>query len=101
MSGERLGFALFRFQKSMPDKLTEHDIQLQIQEYLALQGHYVWRQNTGMATYGHRKVRFGKVGASDLVGVHKSDGRIICLEIKKPDGKWGLQPAQEAFLEEI
>ncbi|HUS14646.1 MAG TPA: hypothetical protein VM536_06460 [Chloroflexia bacterium] len=49
----------------MPDKLSEHAIQIAIMEYLALKGVFAWRNNTGMATYGHRKVRFGKVGSAD------------------------------------
>ncbi len=52
--------------------MTEHPVQLAILEYLILQGHYVWRNNTGLASYGSRKVHYGKVGSADILGVHRA-----------------------------
>ncbi len=70
-------------------------------EYLTLCGHFVWRNNTGVASYGDRRVFFGKVGSADILGVHKGTGKIIAIEVKRPDGKRKATPAQELFLQEI
>ena len=43
----------------------------------------VWRQNTGVAAYGHRAVRFGVPGQADISGIF-ADGRRIELEVKRP-----------------
>ncbi len=45
-------------------------------------------------------MHFGKVGSADILGVAK-DGKIVAIEVKKPDGKYKVTPAQEAFLSEI
>ncbi len=81
--------------------MTEHNVQLQILEYLALKGIYCWRNNSGMLRDRRGiPVRFGKVGSADILGI-APDGRFLAIEVKTPQGKWGLQPAQENFLEEI
>ncbi len=85
----------------MSEQPTEHAIQLQIMEYLALKGIYAWRNNSG--TLRDRRgipVRFGKVGSADILGV-APDGKFLAIEVKRPGGSWGVQPAQEAFLQEI
>jgi hypothetical protein len=40
-------------------------------------------------------MRFAWRGAPDLIG-QLTDGRILCVEVKRPSGK--LRPDQEAFL---
>ncbi len=85
----------------MPEQSTEHAIQLQIMEYLALKGIFAWRNNSG--TLRDRRgipVRFGKVGSSDILGV-APDGKFLAIEVKRPKGTWGLQPAQEEFMTEV
>jgi len=46
----------------------------------------LWRQNTGVAFYAGRTVRFGLPGAADLSGI-LSDGRRIEIEVKSPTGR--------------
>ena len=43
----------------------------------------VWRQNTGVAAYGHRAVRFGVPGQADISGI-LAGGRRLELEVKRP-----------------
>lgn len=65
---------------------TEANIQQAIIEYLALDRKgFFWRNNTGMATYGHRKVMYGKKGSPDIIGTYK--GKFIGIEVKKKNGK--------------
>jgi hypothetical protein len=81
---------------------TEHEVQLAIQAYLALQGHFCWRNNSGaLPDKRGRLVRFGRVGSSDILGCHKDNGRLIALEIKRPGMPYKPTPAQLAFLDEI
>jgi hypothetical protein len=72
-------------------------------EYLALRGIYAYRQNTGAAEYQNktgkkRFVRYGKPGASDIVGLLPG-GRFIAVECKAPRGR--LSELQAAFLQDI
>ena len=83
------------------DKTTEHPVQLLIHYYLVAQGHFVWRNNTGMAHYGGRHVFFGKRGGADLLGCHKSSGKLIAIEVKRPDGSRPTTEEQKVFLREI
>lgn len=55
-------------------------------EYLAFQGYLVWRNNTGaMTDKTGRFIRFGRVGAGDLLAV--KGGRFFSIEVKRPGGK--------------
>jgi hypothetical protein len=72
-------------------------------EYLQLRGIYAYRQNTGAAVYQgrdgkKRMVKFGKRGASDIVGVMPG-GRFIVVECKAAKGR--LSEYQEQFLNDI
>lgn len=75
---------------------AEGAIQQQILEYLDLMGIFRWRNNTGVARMGSRRVPFGKKGSSDILGVLKPSGRFLAIEVKAP----GAQPTIEqiAFL---
>jgi hypothetical protein len=72
-------------------------------EYLQLRGIYAYRQNTGAAEYTDktgkkRMVKYGKPGASDIVGVMPG-GRFIAVECKALNGR--LSDFQRQFLEDI
>lgn len=61
----------------------------------------LWRNNTGaLKDINGRLIRYGLcVGSSDLVGLRKSDGKFIALEIKVP-GK-NPTPEQENFIAQV
>lgn len=86
-----------------PFEPSEHDIQSTILAYLEIQGHYVWRQNTGVMKIegprGTRMFRAGFKGISDIIGIHKDNGRFIAVEVKKRGNKPSIH--QTAFLNEI
>jgi hypothetical protein len=72
-------------------------------EYLELRGAYAYRQNTGAAEYQDkagkkRFVRYGKPGASDIVGLLPG-GRFIAVECKAPGGR--LSELQAGYLRDI
>lgn len=82
----------------MKPKLSEHDIQKQILDWLKIQGIFHWRNNTGssgpMFHNGKRRfVRFGVAGAPDIFVVHK--GNIIGIEVKAVGKK--ASPDQMSF----
>lgn len=76
-------------------KPTEGDLIKAVLEYLnVVCGLFAWRNNTGMSIAQYRRkdgvekkraIRYGYPGSSDIVGVFK-DGRILCVECKKPGG---------------
>lgn len=86
-------------------KRDEHGLQTQIIQYLLLKGHFVWRNNTGALVVpatigqGRRFVRYGKVGSSDILGCHATDGRLIAVEVK--DGNNKPTAEQELFMREV
>lgn len=56
----------------------------------------LWRNNTGLATYGRAKVKYGLgVGGADLVGLVRPSGRAFALEVKTPAGR--LSAEQQAW----
>lgn len=56
----------------------------------------LFRHNTGVATFGERRVRYGLgVGGADLVGLLRPSGRGFALEVKTPTGE--LEPEQIAW----
>lgn len=55
---------------------------------------FIERLNSGVAKIGGRFVRFGWVGAPDLIGFTK-DGRLIACEVKKQGG--GKLSTEQAF----
>lgn len=58
----------------------------------------IWRNNTGQITVEDRVIRFGKVGASDFIGL-ASNGRLLAIECKSPHGR--LTHEQHVFLTQI
>lgn len=76
--------------------MSEQELTRGILDALAhLPGVEAWRNNTGVAkAHGHR-IRFGKVGSGDIMGI-LADGRHFELEVKVPGGKWKVTPEQEA-----
>lgn len=80
---------------------TEHQVQLVIQEYLALKGIYCWRNNSGVLRDRRGvPVHFGKVGSADILGIAK-DGKFLAVEVKRPDMSYKPTPAQIEFLTAI
>jgi hypothetical protein len=84
-------------------KTPEGEVVKACLEYLALRGIYAYRQNTGAAEYQDKKgkkrfVRYGKLGASDIVGLLPG-GRFIAVECKAPGGR--LSDHQIKYLEDI
>ena len=76
----------------------ERDIQLAIIKYLStLRWLRFWRQNTGVATFGNRRVRFGLVGQADISGI-LPDGRRLEIEVKSEKGK---QTREQAWFQAV
>jgi len=72
--------------KKPKPKIKEIDLQKQIVEYLNLQGHFVWRNNSGLffvkgKSGKTRAIRAGLKGSSDILGV-LNGGTIIAIECK-------------------
>lgn len=70
---------------------SEHQIQSAILEWLPYLGVYAWRNNSGMIAVGEgryrRMIKLGKAGLPDIIGVHKTTGRMIAIEVKRPGKK--------------
>jgi hypothetical protein len=70
-------------------------------EYLNFMGIYAYRNNTGASEYQDKRtgkkrfVRYGKPGASDIIGIMPG-GRFIAVECKAAKGR--LSEAQHEFL---
>lgn len=77
--------------------MSEGDILRAIHDAVAITGRaLLWRNNTGLATFGRARVRFGLgVGGADLVGVLRPRGRAFALEVKTETGR--LSPEQRAW----
>jgi hypothetical protein len=54
-----------------------------------------WRNNTGAVRVGRRLIRFGEVGAADILGVLPG-GRLLAVECKRPGNR--ATAAQAAWL---
>jgi hypothetical protein len=63
---------------------TEHEIQSAIIAWLEIKHYCFWRNNSGTATFGKRRVKFGKKGSPDIFVVIA--GRIIGIEVKAEKG---------------
>lgn len=56
----------------------------------------LWRNNTGLATFGRARVPFGLgLGGADLVGALRPHGRFFALEVKTDAGR--LSAEQRAW----
>lgn len=76
--------------------IKEQVIVNQIRDYLNYSGHYVWRQNTGAMTKNYQTkqglnrrsfIQFGHKGISDILGIHKDNGKFIAIECKVKGNK--------------
>ncbi len=82
---------------------SEAEIQREILRALPALGVFAWRNQSGMLLGQHKgtrwAVRMGTPGVSDIVGFRLSDGKVVCVEVKRP----GQVPtrAQAAFLERV
>ena len=76
------------------DSVKEKEIQAAILEYLALRGHFFWRNNSGAFKTEHGGFyRMGTPGAPDIIGCVQ--GKMIGIEVKNASGT--LSETQEAF----
>jgi len=74
--------------------LSETDLVTTILGLLRLErGTYAWRNNTGAIKRGARFVRFGEVGAPDIMAI--VEGTFVGLECKAEAGR--LSPEQRAW----
>lgn len=75
--------------------MTEKQIQNEILRVLgSCPDVRLWRANTGVATFGDRRVAYGLKGSADLTGILQG-GRRIDIEVKGPGGR--LSKEQVAF----
>lgn len=83
--------------------MTEKQLQKQIIEILNLTGHKVWMTNSGMIRTGenNRIVKVGFKGLSDIIGLRKSDGKFIAIEVKLPKRRKNVTIYQEQFIKSI
>lgn len=68
-----------------------------------------WRNNTGAVRVGRRLIRFGEVGAADVLGILPAGryplldpttaGRLLAVEVKRPGNR--PTPAQLAWLDMV
>lgn len=64
-------------------------------DFLQIKKIFAWRNNTGAVKAGkNRFIRFGHVGSADIIGVCP-DGRILCIECKRPKGGRLSEPQKE------
>jgi predicted RecB family endonuclease len=68
-----------------------NQLTLSIVSLLRMRGFMAWRNNTGVAKYGKRIVRYGEVGSPDILALDK-DGRFYGIEVKT--GRDKLSPEQ-------
>ena len=85
--------------------IREQDVQADIFTLLSYRGFRIFRRNTGAMTidadpeHGKRGryIKFSETGAADLTGRHKTTGRTIEVECKRPGEK--PSPEQYAWLD--
>lgn len=84
----------------MRKPVAERDVLKAAIQLLALHPRVAWahRFNSGAYADGGRFIRFGFVGCPDIIG-QMTDGRILCLEIKRPGKK--PSDAQVTFLARV
>jgi hypothetical protein len=78
------------------DRASEHEVQTQILNALALIGVFAWRNNTGCVRSSYkgreRFIRYGKVGSSDIFALRK--GIFYGIEVKSAKGKQSHEQAE-------
>lgn len=95
--------------------MKEQDLLNQVMEWLTANGVVCWRNNSG-AVFDPTKRTFRKPtkwtrsGVSDIIGlVPGTQGKILCIELKKPpEGKRGeaalwnmLSESQKSFIDDV
>lgn len=84
-------------------KVTEHQTQNAILQYLTVKKVFAWRNNTGAmpidAPGGRRFIRFGAKGSPDIMAILPPNGRFLAIEVKGPRGV--LSDAQKEFLSAV
>ncbi len=82
----------------------EKDIQADILQYLALEGIFAW-ENPRRGVFDPKRKVFRKKkkgfkeGVADILGLLDGNGRILCIECKRPGNK--LTDDQETFRDDI
>lgn len=89
---------------------SERMIRENILHVLNLAGYYVWTNNVGgmnlrytdrQGTTRERRVRFGKAGMSDIIGIQPKTGVFIAIEVKTPKTKTHVTQWQQDFIDEV
>lgn len=89
---------------------AESKLRIVIQKLIQRYGGRLWRNNTGIAVFGKRRVRYGLgVGSPDLVGilpmkitqedVGKTYGLFVGIEVKTPNAR--VAKAQKEWIKGI
>jgi hypothetical protein len=89
-------FGHLSYHTTMKVKISEHDVQVQILDFLRYNHFKFWRNNVGAIKYDMRFVRYGEVGSPDIMAI--KNGKFYAIEVKSPTGK--LSEAQELWLAE-
>lgn len=84
--------------KKTKKKTPEKEIQSEICKYLKAQGIFFWRNNTGVAMYGNRRIRYGAIGSPDILAIVKN-GVLLGIEVKTQAGR--QNEAQKRFQESM
>jgi len=70
---------------------SEHDIQTSILNVLPYYDVFAWRNNSGIIPVGEgryrRMIKLGVAGMPDILGIQRSSGRLVGIEVKKPGKK--------------
>jgi len=87
-------------------KLSEKQIQRQIIEMLNYSGCFVYGQNAGQIPIEGmngktRMIKVGKKGIADIIGLRKSDGKFVAIEVKTPERRGNVTFYQQQFLEQV
>lgn len=83
--------------------MSELQLTNQIIEFLNYQGiGYFWRVNSGMLKAESkgktRMIRMAKAGTSDIQGILRPNGRMVCLEVKLPNKRKNVTSLQTEYL---
>lgn len=90
------GGAVVRKKKKLaPGQPTEAVIQRSILIWLKSTGLLYWRQNSGVAFAGNRRIYLGPAGIPDILVVVPPGGRLVGLEVKSANGV--QRPVQVVF----
>lgn len=79
--------------------MSQQVVERDIIAFLNANGFYAWRNQSGQLKVGRGWVHFAPKGVSDVIGLHKSSGRIVAIERKRPNEP--STPEQDDFLEMV